>query len=63
LLRVEAEFGIGLAPLGIASGERQKRKKHHGDTEARRKQLPRVHNDVWGSARKTGHRSRIIRKG
>ena len=37
LLRVEAEFGVGLAALDIAAGERKKRKDHHGDTEVRRK--------------------------
>jgi hypothetical protein len=38
LLRVEAEFSIGLAPLDIA-GRESHREYYHGDTEARRKPI------------------------
>jgi hypothetical protein len=54
LLRVEAEFGVGLAALHIAAGEREKRKDYHGDTEARRNPVQEGHDYC--------RRSRIIRK-
>jgi hypothetical protein len=36
LLRVEAEFGVGFAALDIATGEHEKPKYQHGDTEGRK---------------------------
>ena len=45
LLRVEAEFGVGLAALDIAAGERENRQDHHGDTEGRRNPVQEVHDD------------------
>ena len=45
LLRVEAEFSVGLAPLDIAAGEREKREDHHRGTEVSRKPVREVHDD------------------
>ena len=61
LLRVESEFGVGLAALGIAASKRKKRKYHHGDTEARKNPVQKGHDD-WGIACKNRRRGRIIRK-
>src|SRR5208282_5615379 len=61
LLRVEAEFSVGLAPLDLAAGERKKREDRHRGTEARRKPVREVHDDC-GVGSKTGLKGRIIRK-
>jgi len=54
LLRVEAEFGVGLAALDIATGERDQRKCRHAGPETRRNPVREVHDDDG--------RGRIIRK-
>jgi hypothetical protein len=59
LLRVEAEFGVGLAALDIAAGEREKGEYHHGNAEARKNEARR--NPVQ-EVHDYCRRSRIIRK-
>jgi hypothetical protein len=54
LLRVEAEFGIGLAALDITSGEHDKRQYCHAGPETRKNPVREFHDD--------GGRGRIIRK-
>src|ERR1700675_1636990 len=54
LLRVESEFGLGLAALDIAAGERDQRDYHYAGPETRRNPVREFHDD--------GGRGRIIRK-
>src|SRR5216684_7761054 len=54
LLRVEAEFGIGLAALDIAASEGDQRKHRDAGPGTRRNPVREVHDD--------GGRGRIIRK-
>lgn len=46
LLRVEAEFGIGLAPLNVARDRHQDREYEHGGAEKHKNRLPEIH-DEW----------------
>ena len=54
LLRVEAEFGVGFAPLDIAASKGEERENHHGGTEAPRNRSQDIHDYC--------RRGRIIRK-